>query len=296
MHVHITGAASFIGKILAEYCRQTGIEISGSDLAACNIPNTVIADTRDKDFAKVIPYNTDCIVHLAALSREADCKGRIDEWYAINVAASLNVVRAAKERGVSQLIFASSEWVYDFGDERERHESDLIDPMGVTSEYGLSKLLAEVALRRTAEELDIALTILRFGIVYGERLENWSAVEALLSNVATMDKLTVGSLATARRFIHVSDIAKAIRTSFGRGGIEIFNIQGPALVTLDEVIRIAGSLTGKSPSVCESDPLSASIRCVNVDHADRELGWRARIDIAEGMRMIAPVIIGPTHE
>lgn len=181
MRVHVTGAASFIGNVLLQHCRSSGLEVSGSDLLASAGSGIVCADIRDSNFAMSIPVGTKILVHLAAISREADCKGRMDDWYQTNVRASENVLRAAGARGVSQFVFASSEWVYDYFGGEGRTERDLIDPMGVTSEYGLSKLLAESALRHAAAEIDIDLTILRFGIVYGPRPNNWSAVEVSIS-------------------------------------------------------------------------------------------------------------------
>jgi len=295
MRVHVTGAASFIGDVLLQHCRSSGLEVSGSDLSVSNQSGIVCADIRDSNFARFIPDDTEVLVHLAAVSREADCKGRMDDWYQTNVRASENVLRAASARGVSQLVFASSEWVYDYFGMEERTEQDSIDPMGVSSEYGLSKLLAESALLHAVAETGIDLTILRFGIVYGPRPNNWSAVEALLNAVRTQESVNVGSLETARRFIHVQDIADAIHASFGQTGAKVFNVQGPDLVSLGEVIRIAKLLSGKNPVVQESDPEYSSIRRVSSAAIAHEIKWRAKTTIEDGMKDIIAYMKDALH-
>lgn len=286
MSVFVTGAASFIGQQLIRQCADTGLRTTGVDLVHVRRPGFTVADIRDPEFRRTIPEGTEAAIHLAGLSRPQDCSGRMADWLETNVMASCNVLRAAVSRGVRQVIFASSEWVYDQFGEAPCREDEPIDPLGLTSEYGLSKLLAEMVMRREAERAGIALTVLRFGIVYGPRPSNWSAVESLYASVARDESVTVGSRATARHFIHVADVAAAIRASIGQDGCETFNIQGPALVTLGEVIDIAMRMAGRRPKVVESDPGRPSIRRVSSALARARLGWQAEIDIETGIRSL----------
>ena len=291
MQIFATGSASFIAAELISHCENFGVQFSGCDLLEQQHPDCHRADIRDPDLCDVIDENTEVLVHLAAISREADCKGQMDQWMDINVLASRNVMLSAHRRGVRRFVFASSEWVYDFDDDIERREDDDINPMGVTSEYGLSKLMAECLLRQTALDMGVSLTVLRFGIVYGAREKNWSAVEKLLHSVATQDRITVGSLNTARRFVHVNDIASAILLGCTQANAGTYNIQGPRLTSLRDVIATAKSMTRRDPDVVERDSDAASIRPVSSALAERELGWRPQIDIERGMRKIAPVIL-----
>jgi nucleoside-diphosphate-sugar epimerase len=131
------------------------------------------------------------------------------------------------------------------------------------------------------------VTLLRFGIVYGPRRENWSAVEALTDAVARNDVVKVGSRATARRFIHVRDIAGGILAATGRSGCEVFNIQGPKLVSLGDVIEAAGRVLGRRPRIEETAPGSPSLRPVASTRSEQALGWKAAIGIEEGIRDVA---------
>ena len=205
-----------------------------------------------------------------------------------NVLATQNVVRAAKSKGIKSFVFASSEWVYDgFGDV-ERREDDNINLDLVNSQYGKSKLMAEDVLRKCSDE--IGVVILRFGIVYGPRKNNWSAVETLYDKVAHSNLVEVGSLYSARHFIHVSDIAAAVFASLGRRGFEIFNIQGGRLITLGEIIDTSCCLLNKSVDIIESDAPNPSIRRISVRKAEDMLSWKPKVSLVEGLESLRSIM------
>ncbi|CAA7614516.1 NAD(P)-dependent oxidoreductase [Magnetospirillum sp. SS-4] len=283
MRIFVTGAASFIGTELLNQCRDRGIDVVGVDsrtVAGCHA-----ADIRDPAIADLIPEDVDAIVHLAALSRDPDCRNRGRHCFDVNVMGTLNLMEAAETRRARQFVFASSEWVYDsFQPGVDKTEDDVIDATRLTSEYAFSKFVSENNLRQKSAHGFCAATVLRFGIVYGSRSDNWSAVEALFNAVATRDEVGIGSLATGRRFLHVSDVADGILASLGRlPGFEIINIQGRRMVTLGDVIATSARLLGRSPRVTETAPAAPSLRPVSSVKAERLLGWQARVELEEGL-------------
>ena len=86
------------------------------------------------------------------------------------------------------------------------------------------------------------------------RSSNWSAVEAIFNSIRLNGQIEVGSLDTARRFIHVSDIASGIVSVIGREGYEVFNLSGNKLVTLGDIIDASSSLLKKEISIKEKSP------------------------------------------
>lgn len=286
--IFVTGAGSFIGAAVIAAARRAGAKVDGVDLAPPAGDGFLRGDINDPDLADLIPQGTRSLVHLAALSRDPDCRGKGVDCYLTNVVGALNVAAAAARRGVRQLVFASTEWVYDRPDgERACDEDTAIDPRRLASEYALSKFTAELALRRQLQDTSCRLTVLRFGIVYGPRPTNWGAVESLLHQVATQDRVTVGARATARRYIHVDDVAAAVRMACDRAGGEIINVQGPRLVCLGEVVDLSARLLGRAPQVIETDPANPSIRDIAADKAERLLDWRPEIEISDGLARLA---------
>ncbi|MEO5372887.1 MAG: NAD(P)-dependent oxidoreductase [Alphaproteobacteria bacterium] len=288
MRIFLTGSSSFIGAEVLRLCDERGHAVTGVDLAAPSRPDCHRADILDPTVADLIPEGVDAVVHLAALSRDSDCRNRALPCFSANVMGTLALMAAAEARGARQFIFASSEWVYDyFSPDRERTEDDPIDPAALASEYALSKLVSENNLRQASRHGFMPATVLRFGIVYGPRRSNWSAVESLLNDVAIRDVVKVGAVGTARRFLHVADIADAVLAAVGVPGFEVINIQGARLVTLGEVIAAAAALLGRRPAIEESSPGQANVRRVSSAKAERLMNWRAPTDLADGLRSVA---------
>jgi UDP-glucose 4-epimerase len=285
MQIVVTGSRSFIGRRFIAMARDAGVCVIGVDSLAGG-PEDVFMDIRDNAFAASIPQGADAVVHLAAISRDGDCRDDACAAFDVNVTGTLNVLRACRERGVRQLIFASTEWVYGNASTNVQREDDPIDVTQVSGEYALTKITAECALALACPRELENITILRFGIVYGPRPANWSAVESLFEKVATVNSIVVGSLATARRFVHVDDIARGILAALGRTGHEIFNLSGDKLVTLGEIIETSSRIHQKAPSISETQPATASVRNPDNAKAAALLGWRPTIGLEAGLRSL----------
>lgn len=291
MRLLITGSESFVGRQLLEGCQAAGVEAVGVDVTPPTRPNCLRADIRAKDLSAVIPEGVDAVIHLAALSRDADCAADPARCFDVNVMGTLNVIDAARTRGARQFVFASSEWVYDgVADDLAKDEDACIDITRLRSEYALSKLVGEAILRQQYARGFCPTTILRFGIIYGPRPTNWSAVESILHAVKVADDVRVGSLATARRFVHVRDIVDGIQRTVGLGGFQVINLAGSRLVTLREIIEAGMWLLDRRPRVVVTDPERPSVRDVANEKAKQLLGWEPRVGLEEGLRSVLPVI------
>ncbi len=284
MTLFLTGTESFIGKNLVRMCREAGIEVSGIDAAAPSQAGFHQADIGDPAVGDLIPEGA-TVVHLAAISRDPDCRADPRHAFDVNLGGTLNLAAAAKARNAAQFIFASSEWVYgDVRNDEVQTEDQAIDLTAMKSEYAISKLVAEQLLK-----LDKAMpptTVLRFGIVYGPRAENWSAAEALCNNVYLGNEVKVGSARTARRFIHVDDICSGILAVRGRTDFEIFNLSGDTLVSLGDVVSAAAGLLDRQAAITETDPDRPSIRNPDNAKARKALDWQPRLGIRDGLRTV----------
>lgn len=293
MKIIITGSESFVGQELIQECQRQKIDVLGLDLKKTSELDYEfqVGDIRSESFSDLIPESVNAIVHLAALSRDPDCKNRAYECFNINVMGTLNVIRAAIAKNAKQLIFASTEWVYgDFREGEIKDEDTPIDIATLTSEYALSKLVSELNLRQQYQYGLCPVTILRFGIIYGPRLDNWSAVESLIDTIKNKEEIVVGSLRTGRCFIHISDIAKGIIKSIGLPGFNIIGLEGDRLVTLGDIINTGQLILHKTIQIIESNPEKVSIRNVSNQKANRVLRWQPEIDLEEGLKTLLPFI------
>lgn len=294
MKIIVTGSESFVGKELVTQCLKQGVEVLGFDLGKTSdlAYDFKIGDITDPAIGDIFPVDADAIVHLAALSRDQDCAGKAYECFRVNVMGTLNLMRAAKKKGVKQFIFASSEWVYEkFVGDEEKDEDALIDIAGHTSEYALSKLVSEANLREEYKRGFMPTTILRFAIVYGPRKSEWSALESVASDVKKNDAVTLmRSRKSGRRFVHVTDIAHGIIKSLGRTDFQIINLSADKMITMGDIISEAEKLFNKKVQVVESKPDVINVRNLANRKAKELLGWKPEIDLAAGLKTLEPYL------
>lgn len=293
MKIVITGSESFVGRELISQLKGKNFEIIGLDSVKAEPEGYEFhqTDIRNSQVHQLIPEESDALIHLAALSRDPDCKGKPYECFDINVMGTLNLMNAVAMKKVKQFVFASSEWVYDEFKEGEIKDEDaFINIVNHHSEYALSKLVSESNLRQKYEQGFCSVTILRFGIIYGPRKQNWSAVESMLSTVKNQSEVKVGSLKNGRRFVHVSDIAKGIKKSIGLNGFNILNLSGNKLITMRDIIETSQSILNKSVKIIETNPSQVNIRNPSNSRAKKMLNWDPEIDLETGLRTVLPFV------
>ena len=280
----ITGAESFVGKRLLKHCADLGVKYRGVDIVASEDLNISQMDICDTDLSKIIPEGA-IVVHLAAVSRDSDCAANPTLANKINIEGTLNLLRSAQKQNAGQLIFASSEWVYgQVSNDDEQRESDDLRIDLLDSVYAITKAIGEQYLRLLRNDTDV--TVLRFGIIYGPRPSNWSAVESLHNSVKNQGEVLVGSLKAGRRFIHIDDICTGILAAVNRVGFEIFNLSGDSTVTLGQVIEESMRIHGTSPRVIESSPEKISLRNPSNERARQILGWSPKVSISAGLKSL----------
>ncbi len=293
MKIVITGSESFVGKELIKQLRNKNFEIIGLDSVNTKPSDYEFhqIDIRNTQVHEVIPEDAGALIHLAALSRDPDCRGKPYECFDINVMGTLNLMNAATKKKVKQFIFASSEWVYDEFKEGETKDEDaFVNIANHHSEYALSKLVSEANLRQKYEQGFCPVTILRFGIIYGPRNQNWSAVESMLSTVKNQSEVKVGSLKNGRRFIHVTDIAKGIEKSIGLSGFNILNLSGNKLITMKDIIETSQTILNKSVKVIETNSSQINVRNPSNDRAKKMLNWNPEVDLEAGLKTVLPFV------
>lgn len=284
MKIVIVGSASFVGKELEKHCAAKGFEVVGLDAAPAAGSGHHKVDIRAREVADAIPEGADAIIHLAAISRDQDCKKDTHLAFDVNVQGTLNVMRAAQARNAKQFVFASSEWIYGNSGPTLVNEETVIDLSKVNSEYALTKIVGERALAMAVSRGFCPSTVLRFGIIYGPRPAPGCPLEGLFNDVRTKDAIELGcSLQSGRRFVHASDLADGILATLGRKGFEIFNLTGDTLITFGEVIEKSSALLGRKPKVTVTRPDALNVRNPDNKKAREVLGWKPRIDLEAGL-------------
>jgi nucleoside-diphosphate-sugar epimerase len=209
------------------------------------------------------------------------------------------VFRAAIDLGVERFTYVSSSMVFERASVYPTPEEHVWDVPMPRSAYGYSKLTGEVCCRAAHDEFGLPYTIVRPFNAYGpgERPEDEpgiahmvpDVIKKVLSGQRPLELFGDGT--QTRSITHVDDIADGIVTATASpaGLHEDFNISAAEELTVLEIARIIWAACGEDPEAfavehVPSFPVDVVRRWPDVSKAERVLGWRARIDVRDGIR------------
>jgi UDP-glucose 4-epimerase len=289
----ITGGAGFIGSNLADALVANGHATHVvDDLSAgqaIRVPDEADLsqlDIREADaltrlVGRVRPAT---IFHLAA---QADVRKALQNPAHdadVNVIGTINVLEAARAVG-ARVIFAST------GGAGYGEYEGLPVPSPETAEtrplshYGMSKMAAEGYLRLYARLYDAETVILRLGNVYGPRQDphgEAGVVAIFCGRLLDGERPTVfGDGLQTRDYVYVGDVVRAfIAAAAGPAG-ETLNVGCGVEVSVLDLLTGLGY--DEDPEFAPARPGELQRSALDVSKAERVLGWRAEIELAEGL-------------
>jgi len=152
----------------------------------------------------------DAVFHLAARISVDESLDYVHEYFNDNILSTLNIIRAAKQHGVSRFIYTSTCEVY--GDVNEG-KADETYPCNPTSPYAASKYAAERAVLAFGRSYGLNVTVVRPFNAFGERQKAFRAGSVIPTFIllALQGKtLTVhGDGSQVRDYVYTKDIAEA---------------------------------------------------------------------------------------
>lgn len=287
--VVVTGACGFVGSRLSRKLHDLGFEVFMLDNILSYEPaeglHYICLDLVDAPTETLIKvFENSTIIHLAAIASSSECEKFPYLAISVNMLATKKVIDAANATDCT-LIFASSEWVYpETSLLEEVDETTKVEVSKETNLYSVTKIVGEWLVQKYSRNYKI----LRFGIIYGERLLAQSAIENIVRLAITSQLVEIGSLDTARRFIHVDDICEGIVRCVGnheKGKNEIFNLTGGELVSLGKIVtglkkQLAHDFSIK---VNETNP---SVRNPNSRKLTEAFGWIPKITFEIGLQRL----------
>jgi len=171
----VTGGAGFIGSHLVDRLLKDGHEAVVIDDFSLGKKENLSARPRLKIYKKSIcekldlifkQHRFDAVFHLAALPRVQFSIAHPRQSHEANVNGTLNLLIAARDRGVKRFIYSSSSSVYGNQTILPLVETMTPNPM---SPYAFQKLAGEHYCRLFAELYGLETVSLRYFNVYGPR-------------------------------------------------------------------------------------------------------------------------------
>jgi len=288
--VLITGSEGLIGRCLRQELLAQGIECLGYDKKV-ESGGSGGGDILDLGMLQHAVESCDGVIHLAAVSRVHWGEKDPDLCWRTNVDGTSHVLEAAiRARSRPWVLFASSREVYGNPARLPVSEDDPIQPVNV---YGRSKAAAEASVR-SAERAGLKTAILRFASVYGSVLDHPDrAAPAFAKGAAAGKPLVVTGGENMFDFVHVSDTVRGIVMTMqllaeSTGALPPIHLTTGQGTTLRQLAQLAADEAGTVVPIVEAPQRTYDVSQFvgTPSRAQSILGWRAEIDVAQGMRCL----------
>ena len=287
MRAAVTGGAGFIGSNLVDALRARGDAVTVVDNFASGKRENLNPEAQllEHDIREPFDLEADVIFHLAAQADVQTSVARAEYDAAVNVVGTVNVLEAARRAG-AQVIFSSTGGAI-YGECAEPADEEAATlPM---SPYGIAKLCGETYLAGWNRIHGTTHVALRFANVFGPRQDaglEGGVVAIFLERMARGDATTIfGDGMQSRDFVYVGDVIDAVLAAAGRTGGP-FNVGTGRETTVLDLHRSCAAAAGidAEPTLAEARLGDVRRSALDVTRIERELGWRAQVDLDEGIR------------
>ncbi len=295
----VTGGAGFIGSHLVDALLGQGRRVVVLDDLSTgretNLPagaDLHVLDIRSPEAAALVRRlrPTYLFHHAAQMDVRRSTADPVFDA-SVNILGTLNLLQAAVDAGVRQVLFASTGGAI-YG-EQESFPAAEDHPTRPVSPYGVSKLAGERYLYYFHVERGLDATCLRYANVYGERQNphGEAGVVAIF-----IDRLLAGAPCVingdglqTRDYVHVSDVVRANLLALGRVGFETYNV-GTGLET--SVAALYGLLVAtlavdRPPTHGPAKSGEQRRSVIDSCRLAREPGWSTPITLQDGLRRTA---------
>jgi UDP-glucose 4-epimerase len=299
----VTGGAGFIGSNLVRELLDRGFEVRvldnlstgrGENLADLRDDLEVIeGDVRHLATVGRAVAGVDRVFHEAAIPSVARSVAAPLASHEANATGTLNVLIAARDAGVSRVVYASSSSVYGDAERLPVTEDATPHPL---SPYAVSKLAGELSMGAFHASYGVPTVSLRYFNVFGPRQDPASEYAAVVPRFVTAAlegrPVTIyGDGQQSRDFTFVGDVvqanvlaSEAPEAAWGRA----FNVAYDQRHSVKELLAEIRSLV---PGVEQPDPEFAPPRPgeirdsqADVSAARDVLGYRPRSSFSDGLR------------
>ena len=284
MRTVVTGGAGFIGSNLVDALLRRGDAVTVVDNFASGKRENVnpAATLLEHDIREPFTAEADVVFHLAAQADVQTSMQRPGYDAAVNVVGTANVLGAASG---AQVIFASSGGA-GYGECAEPATEQT--PFLPLSPYGIAKKCGEEYLAGWNRIYSTHHVSLRFANVYGPRQDaglEGGVVAIFLERLALGDATVIfGDGTQARDFVYVDDIVDSLLAAVGSTGGP-YNVGTGRDTTVADLhaacARVAGTDQAPRHEPARLGDVQRSV--LDARLIERELGWRARVSLDDGL-------------
>ena len=192
-----------------------------------------------------------------------------------------------KLRKNQKLVFASSARVYSPG-KHPHGEDESLRPRDF---YGLTKRVCEDLIAYYSSKNDFRFTVLRFFNIYGPGQSNGFLLPDVIEKYKSDKKVEIYNPEAVRDFLHIEDAVRALVAVAEVDGT--FNIANGTTTKVGDIYKMVKEELGWKPGDEEVIGSERDALMANISKAQREMGWRPKISLREGIRDVIKFYIMP---
>jgi len=293
--VCVTGGAGFLGSFVTKKLHERGAKevfiptIEKYDLVQINSIMQMYDDC-----------NPDIVIHLAAMvgGIGANLEHPADFFYG-NLMMGVQLIHEAWKRGIQKFVALGTICAYPKFTPIPFKEDDLWNgyPEETNAPYGLAKKMLLVQSQAYRQQYGFNSIFLMPVNLYGPR-DNFNpqsshVIPALIrkcleAKAAGQPSIEVwGDGSPTREFLYVEDAAEGILLAAEKyNGSEPVNLGSGMEISIKDLVTLIARLTGYEGKLVwdTSKPNGQPRRRLNVERAEREFGFKARVGFEEGLR------------
>lgn len=254
--VLVTGGAGFIGANLArKLISLPGFEVfiiekKNADLwrlkDITDKINIKYIDLENRDgLSRIIDdINPKIVFHLAGYGGYPSFQFDLVKMVRTNIEGTLNLINSLKNHPISSFVYTGT--CFEYKEKKSKiNENDIVEPLNF---YAITKLTAELFLKKFAEEENMPIINLRLFTPYGYYEDGQRLIPYIILSALRDKRIELASPDNARDFIFIEDVVnlllKIARNNHNHRG-EIFNVGSGEQYSVRDIASIVEKLLGK---------------------------------------------------
>lgn len=292
----VTGASGFVGANLVRRLLRDGHDTHVllrpghqswrlEEIATHLHRHAVDLTDRDEVLRIVRQVRPEQVFHLAAYGAYSSQIG-FARMVEVNLNGTVSLLDACAEVGVEAFLYTGSSSEYGYKDHAPR-EDEVLEP---NSHYAITKAAATHYCQFAARTAGVNAVCVRLYSIYGPYEEPTRLIPTLIAHGLRGTLPPLVSPTTARDFVYIDDAVDAMILLAGqtmrRGAV--YNLCTGIQTSMAQVVETARRLMGITAepvwSSMERRSWDTDIWVGSPALMEKEVGWRAKVDFAEGLR------------
>ncbi|MCP4416275.1 MAG: NAD-dependent epimerase/dehydratase family protein [Chloroflexi bacterium] len=308
----VTGGAGFVGSHLTAALVAQGAKVRVLDNLSSGFRENlhgldvsfIEGDIADYEVVATAVSHCDLIFHQAALVSVPRSLEEPELNHCTNVKGTFNVLEAARQAGVTRVVYASSAAVYGDKATLPHRETNPVAPL---TPYAAAKQINEVMAQTYFVAYGVETIGLRYMNVFGPRQDPsspYSGVLSIFCQAALNNKTCIihGDGEQTRDFIFVDDVVKANLLAAQIPAAQIpdppvFNIGCGTQTSLNEIIDMLGQVVERPLRIEHRAVRKGDIRhsVADVGRAENLLGFDPQEAVLSGLQKTAAWFRSKSH-